>query len=372
MPALELIRRMNIAAYLDGQKRHLGKDSRLVKDFSVFDFHYIPDQPLMREECKELIDEMLRFDLWGIPNHYVVIGSRGSGKTLLLKYLGKVLPEHTGLEAVHVNCRHYNTTFKILAHLLGQERTAGASLPDLYTRFLAKYPKKTVVVLDEVDLMSPKDRNREILYLLSRSEQPYMVIMLSNSPHLLKQLDAATRSSLQPMPVHFKNYSAHEILAILKDRASKGLHEWDEGTLSEIAALTTRLTNSDARVAIKTLQYTVTRPKDDLQGCFEKARRDIVVDMVNDLSDSNLMILWAVATGQSDLSKQIYDRYCRFSKARHEKPYSYVHFYSNLSYLQSAGLVALVSTKIERTYTNRVLLTFDPAIALSLCKLRFE
>jgi cell division control protein 6 len=362
---------MDIAAYLEGQKRQFGKESRLVKDFSVFDFHYIPDQPLVREECKELIDEMLRFDLSGIPNHYAVIGSRGSGKTLLLKYLGHVLPGHTGLEILHVNCRHHNTTFKILAHLLGEERTAGASLRDLYERFLARYRRKTVVVLDEVDLMSPKDKRREILYLLSRSKQPYMVIMLSNSPHLLKQLDAATRSSLQPMPLHFRNYSADEILAILKDRARKGLHEWDEGTLARIAALTTRFTNSDARVAIKTLQYTVTRAKDDLQGCFEKARRDIVVDMVNDLSDANLMILWAVATGKSDLSKEIYGRYCRFSKDRHEKPYSYVHFYSNLSYLQSAGLVALVSTKIERTYTNRLLLTFDPAIADSLCKLPF-
>ena len=31
--------------------------------------------------------------------------------------------------------------------------------------------------MDEVNLMSSKDRNREILYFLSRSEQPYMVVM---------------------------------------------------------------------------------------------------------------------------------------------------------------------------------------------------
>jgi Cdc6-like AAA superfamily ATPase len=156
----------------------------------------------------------------------------------------------------YVNCRHHNTSFKILAHLLKEEKIAGFGLTELFERFLCAYRKKTVVVLDEVDLMSPKDKRREVLYLLSRAEQPYMVIMLSNSPHVLKQLDLATRSSLQPMPVHFKNYNAEQLQEILRDRASCGLRNCDEGHLAEIAALTTRLANADARVAIKTLHYT--------------------------------------------------------------------------------------------------------------------
>ena len=364
------MRRMDIAGYLQRQKEELGKQTREVKDFSVFDFSYIPEQPVVREECKELIDEMLRFDLSGIATHLAVIGSRGSGKTLMLKHLQRAVPQQTGLEFVYANCRHHNTSFKILAHLLG-EPPRGASLPEYYEQFLARCQKKTVVVLDEVDLMSPKDRNREILYLLSRSEHPFMVIMLSNSPHVLKQLDAATRSSLQPMPVHFKNYNAEQIQEILHDRASLGLRSWDEGILAQVAALTTRMTNADARVAIKTLKYTAMRPGDDVAACFERARRDIVVDMVNDLSGPNLMILWAAATSKVDLAKEIYKRYCRYSQAQQETPFSYVYFYANLSYLQSVGLVALVSTKVGRTYTNRVLLTFDTSIVEQLAGLRF-
>jgi cell division control protein 6 len=324
----------------------------------------------MREECKELIKEMLQFEISGVPNHQAVIGSRGSGKTLMLKYLQRIIPQQTSLEMLYVNCRHQNTSFRIFSSLLA-EPTAGASLAELYERFLAKYPKKTVVVLDEVDLMTPKDKHREILYMLSRSEQPYMIVMLSNSPHVLKQLDAATRSSLQPAPLHFRNYDAEQIQQILQDRAERGLHAWDQGSLAQIAALTTRLTNSDARVAIKTLKYAATKPGEDLQEAFEQARRDIVVDMVNDLSDANLMILWAAASTNSDLAKDIYQRYCRFSQDHQEKPISYVYFYGNLSYLQSMGLVALVSTKVDRAYTNRVLLTFDTAIADSLSRLRF-
>ncbi len=361
---------MNIAAYLRKRKEHLGEESKQVKDFSVFDFNYIPDQPVMRDEARALIDSMLRFEMTGIATHQAVIGSRGSGKTLMLKFLQRIIPEQTGLSLVYANCRHHNTSFKVLSHLLGG-RTSGASMTELYQRFLGKHPGKTVVVLDEVDLMSPKDKRREILYMLSRSEQPYMVIMLSNSPHVLKQLDAATRSSLQPELVHFRNYDAEQIGMILRDRAKRGLRAWDDASLAEIAALTVRKTNADARVAIKTLYYTMTESSGEVSACFEKARRDIVVDVVNDLSDANLMILWAAATGRTDLAKDIYQRYCRLSQAQGEKPFSYVYFYSNLSYLQSVGLVALISTKVARAYTNRVLLTFDRSIVESIYRLRF-
>lgn len=298
------------------------------------------------------------------------IGGRGSGKTLIIKYLQQIIQTQTHLTVTYANCRQHNTSFKILAHLLNVE-ARGASLAELYDLFCQKYNGKTVVVLDEVDLMSPKDKRREILYLLSRSEQPFMVIMLTNSPQALKELDAATRSSLQPVPLHFRNYNAQQLHEILRDRAQRGLRSWDDGQLAQIAALTTRLTNSDARVAIKTLKYAVTNPQQELSQCFERARQDIVIDLINDLSDATLMILWAAGIAPTDFAKDIYERYCRFSSEHQEKPFSYVYFYSNLSYLQSMGLVALISTKQGRTYTNRILLTFDREVLNEICHLRF-
>jgi Cdc6-like AAA superfamily ATPase len=362
---------VDVRAYFERQKEQLGQESRLVKDFSVFDFNYVPEEPLIREECKMLIDEMIRFDLSGVANHQAIIGSRGSGKTLMLKYLQRITPEHSNLDFVYANCRQHNSSFKVLAHLTGMP-PRGASLPEVFERFCRIHSRKTVVVLDEIDLLSPKDQRREILYLLSRSEQPFMVILLSNSPQVLKEMDPATRSSLQPMPVHFRNYDAQQIHEILRDRAGRGLKSWDDGQLSEIAALTTRLTNADARVAIKTLQYAVTRTGQDLQKCFEQARRDLVIDLINDLSDGTLMILWAVATATADLAKPIYERFCRYCQSKGEKPFSYMYFYSNLSYLQSVGLVVLISTKIGRSYTNRVMPTFDKAVVEQICKLRFD
>jgi Cdc6-like AAA superfamily ATPase len=367
----ELMRAMDIVSYLNKQKRNLGKEAEIVRDFSVFSFDHIPEQPVMRSEVKQLIDDLLRFEITGIPTHYVVIGSRGSGKTLTLKYLKRQIPEQTTLTMCYANCRTHNTSFKVLAELLGV-RARGASLNELFATFIARCQGKTVVVLDEVDLMSPKDPRREILYLLSRASTPFMVIMLSNNPQVLKDLDAATRSSLQPVPLHFRNYTAPQIAAILADRAQRGLRNWNDGQLGQIAALTTQKTNADARVAIKTFYYTTTKHSESLVECFERARRDIVVDLINDLSDATLLILSGVVSTRSGLAKEVYAHYCQRCRERHDKPFSYVYFYSNLSYLQSVGLIALVSTKVGRTYANRVVLAAEPEVVREICRLRFS
>lgn len=362
---------MDIAAYLKRVNEQLSRESELIKDYSVFDFSFVPEQPVLRSQANSLVDELAQFNISGIPTHLAIVGSRGSGKTLTVKYLQRIVQEELDLEILYANCRHHNTSFKIFAHLLGiHARWAGMS--EVFERFCVRCRKKTVVILDEVDLMSPKDRRRDILYLLSRAPQPFMVIMLSNSPQVLKELDAATRSSLQPVPIHFKNYNAQQIHEILRERARRGLHRWKEADLAEIAALTTKLSNADARLAIKTLHYSVTGRGRDLRACFERARRDLVVDLISDLSDGTLLILRAAATSESDFARSIYQRYCALSQQRHEKPFSYVHFHSNLSYLQSAGLVALVSTKQERTFATRVLLTFDPTVAREISALRFD
>ena len=128
---------------------------------------------------------------------------------------------------------------------------------------------------------------------------------------------------------------------------------------------TTSDRNGDAQsVPLASAEYTVT--------VLERARRDVVVDMIADLSDTALMTLRAVAASGTEFAKDTYARYRRFCQAQGEKPISYVYFCSNLSYLQSAGLVALISTKVGRSYPNRVLLTFDRATVEQICRLRFD
>ena len=136
--------------------------------------------------------------------------------------------------------------------------------------------------------------------------------------------------------------------------------------------MTAKNTNSDVRVAIKTLYLWALEPGVSLKEHFEKARRDIMFDVVRDLNDKNLLILKAALSQQDSFVKDVYETYRRISVQFNEEFFSYVYFYSNLSYLQSLGLVLLISTKVNRTYANRIQLTFDPSILATIWKMRFE
>ncbi len=361
---------MNVDEYLTHRMTLLKEETAQIKDPRVFDFSYVPEQPLPRDEAKPIIDALLKYAQTGVPQNLVVLGSRGCGKTLLLRYLQRLLRERLGLEILYANCRNHNTTFKLLAEFLGAS-LRGTSLQELYGRFEARFPGRTVVILDEVDLISKKDPNKDILYFLSRSERTYMVVCLSNNPRLLSELDTSIRSSLQADPLYLKNYDARQVQEILALRAHAGLHAWREEDLARIAALTVQRTNADVRVAIKTLFYAVTGEGKSVQEAFDHAQRDITIDLVADLNDRNLLILRAVQRTKERFVKRVFQSYEQLSREVGEASFSYVYFLNNLSYMQSLGLVLLVQTKVNRAYTSTVSLLFNEQVLETIYRLRF-
>ncbi|KXB06970.1 hypothetical protein AKJ51_02395 [candidate division MSBL1 archaeon SCGC-AAA382A20] len=358
---------MKIRDYLEKKDKKLKKGQKRIKNFKVFDFNYLPDRPLMRDEVKPLVDGLLRYKSSGIANHLLVFGSRGSGKTMMVRHLKRLLSAK--LQFVYANCRRHNTSYKMLAHMTGN-KPRGNSQEELWEEFTNRYSAPAVVILDEIDLLSGKDRHKDILYLLSRSSAGYMTVLLSNNPKFLSRLDESIKSTLQPEIIHFRHYTAHQIRKILEDRAEAGLKKTDKTVIGKIAALTTKKTNSDVRVAIKTLYYSALEPEVEVEKHFERARRDIYVDVLSDLNDKNLLILRAAAEGKSRRAKKLYSSYRRLSSRAGEEPFSYAYFYSNLSYLQSLGLILLVSTKIKRTYTNRIQTLVDLELIQAVCKRR--
>jgi archaeal cell division control protein 6 len=211
--------KMDIESYLQQKQTNLEKSGQRITDYHVFDFNYIPDKPLMRNEVKPVIDALLRYQQSGIANNVLVLGSKGSGKSLLARYLMKLMNKQ--LSFVYANCRQHNTSYKILAHLLDCT-PRGCGLDKLWSRFSLVHKSRTVVILDEVDLLSEKDKHKDILYLLSRSTNNYMTILLSNNPKFANSLDQSILSSLQPEIIHFSSYDAMEIESILIDRAKTG------------------------------------------------------------------------------------------------------------------------------------------------------
>lgn len=361
---------MDVKTYLYARKEALNKQTGAIKDYSVFDFSYIPDQPLMRNEAKLIIDAVLRYSHTGIPKNLALFGSRGSGKTLMVRYIAQELQADNTVAIEYCNMRNHNTSFKALAFLL-RAPARGASLDELFTKFRNLHPERTVVVLDEIDTMSPKDRSMEILYMLSRASNNYMVVLLANSPRVVQNMDASTRSTLQPETIHFKNYDAGEILEILTARARQGLSQHQPEALRRIAALTTKHTNSDVRIAIKSLYYLASEPGLDVDGAFGRANKDVVVDVIHDLNDRCLLILESARRSHSGFVRDVYQRHKTLSESAGEVPFSYTHFYNHLNYLQSCGLIMLIATKVGRAYTNRIRLLFDPDIEAATFRERF-
>jgi len=352
------------------QRESFHKQSKQVCDYSVFDFNYMPQAPLFRAEAKKIIRSLIRYEKTGIPSNQVIFGSRGCGKTLTIKYLTKILEEDTSLKVIYANVRYYSTSFKILAHFL-KSSSRGNSMSELYERFKSTYPSKTIIILDEVHLWAPKEKQRELLYLLSRDAANYLIIMLSNDPRFLADIDQSVKSTLQPELVHFQNYDALEMTTILSERAKLGLTANAVQVCSQISAITVKEANADVRVGIKALYYWATHGMQNTSKCFENARKDIYADLVSDLSDTNVLILRAASLVEDKFAKKIFRAYSEISSRIDLNACSYVHFYNQLSYLQSLGLILMLSTKVNRTYANRISLLCNPEIIVQVYRQRF-
>jgi archaeal cell division control protein 6 len=362
---------MDLKKYLYERRNTFTEQNKTIIDYSIFDFNHVPEKPLVRNETKQIADSLVRYEKTSIPTNQVIFGSRGSGKTLTVKHLARLLKEDSSLTILYTNIRYYSTSYKILAHLL-RASPRGISLSELYDRFREKYPTKTVIILDEVHLWAPKERQRELLYFLSRDKGNYLVIMLSNDPRFLSEVDQSVRSTLQPELIHFKNYNAIEISSILNERAKKGIKKPNTAANQQIAALTVKEANSDVRVGIKALFYWATHRTRNVQECFENARKDIYIDLIADLSDTNLQILKAVTLVKETFAKKVYTAYVDLTKRNKESSISYVHFYNQLSYMQSLGLIIMLSTKVNRTYANRVNVLCNVEIIKEVYNLRFQ
>lgn len=363
---------MDIEQYLTMSKDKLEIENKKIKDFHVFDtFNYIPEKPLMREEVKPVVDAILRYEKSLIQNNLCVLGCSGCGKSLSVKVIGQLLEKEYGLTFKYVNIRNHNTSFKILAHLLNIQ-ARGLSLSELESKFEEKFKEKTILILDEADMFSStKDRQKEILYFISRSKSNVMLILLSNNPKFLREINESCRSSLQLEIIYFKSYDALQIFQILKQRAEKGMVNYDEGMLQQIAAITVQQTNSDVRVAIKTLFYCATETDLKVEDAFERARRDIIRELIQGLNDRMILILQAIQEEKEGYARSVYQRYRKISLDKGEDPFSYTHFCTALSYLQASGLILISQVKVNRTYTNRIARLFEPEMLNVVLQLRF-
>lgn len=215
---------------------------------------YLPAEFVARQA--QLRDLMEVMTLPGYGGRGVVgwlHGPPGSGKSSTARWLLHQLEERR-VRTAYVNCWSHQTFFSVLEAILGDlgamiRVTRDAAFKFERLHVIAKR-QPLAIVLDEVDLMLPKERNA-LLYNASRLPG-VKVLCLTHSREAYLQLDSRVHSRVQPLFVDFVGYSNEDVILILSARAeqSLALDSWCAADLEKIAAAS----HGDARIAIQALR----------------------------------------------------------------------------------------------------------------------
>lgn len=218
-----------------------------IKNAEVFDLNYKPQKIYIRKELETVAERISDYLTLGIPEHLIIYGSRGSGKTVSMLSLVHSFSRIGDADFIYLNVRNAPTSYQIYQKISGTEKK-GFSVSDLRKKSMRRMGDKTVLILDEIDFMKDFD----ILYHVPRSTKSSLVL-LTQKTYWLKELDESIRSSMQSFQITFREYNSDEMYRILRLRAEEGLHKWKEEALALLSALVVRDHGSDARVGIKAL-----------------------------------------------------------------------------------------------------------------------
>ena len=229
-------------------------ESKVLSDPTVFSEEYLSQKFEVRDSERSWLTRQFEPAAQGLkPTHVWVHGLSGSGKTSLVEWTLSSLKKTKGLQWMRLNCWVDPTYYLALDRLCRELRILRAEQQSASLKLhrLRQHWAGTpfFLVLDEIDMMAPKER-ATLLYNLSNVDKVGLVAIAYNQ-RSLASLDARVRSRLNPNMLQFKAYSPKQLEEILAARAEEGLHPgtWEADILQRIA----RLSGHDSRLAIQTL-----------------------------------------------------------------------------------------------------------------------
>lgn len=248
------------------------KRSSIVKDGSKLTFEYVPQKLVHREEQMRKLQMIFRpvFEE-GRSETAFLVGSVGTGKTATAKRFCADMMQYgmrSGIpvDYIIVNCRQRSTESGVLLQLV---RHYDPGFPDrgfsssemmrsLRTH-LERERKRTVIVLDEVDVLL-KRNSVDMIYQLSRFSEESINVSVSLSMILISQesiadrIDEASLSTFKRANgIRFNKYTRDELKSIVKIRAEEALNPgaMDDAPMDLIADISSEW--GDARLAIELL-----------------------------------------------------------------------------------------------------------------------
>lgn len=256
-------------------KHYMDKRNPLVKNKRILQSSYIPEQlPHREEQIKEIVEIVAPSLTKDKPSNILIIGKTGTGKTAVVKYIGKELKKADDNEEncsfIYINCEVVDTPYGILYNIGNQiikDETksipfTGWSLDRVFselTKYVDKENKIYIIVLDEIDRSFQKNGD-DIFYFLTTinevlEQSKVSIIGISNNPKFTDFLDPKIKSRLGEEKIIFPPYNTVQLEDILKDRSEEAFEKGvlSPGVISYCAALSAQ-DMGDARRALDLLR----------------------------------------------------------------------------------------------------------------------
>lgn len=371
-------------------------ESKIFAQREVLSPHYTPEKLIFREKEINSIEKAIKPALEGEKGRNLFIyGRTGTGKTTCTKYVIGEIKEipNTKARVSYVNCRMYNTRFRVLNKVIAEHMPnyarRGYGTVDLYeklTNWIEEDNKILVLVLDEIDMVKDLD---DLVYTMTRINSDIRaggvaMIGISNKVSFKEELDPRSLSALYESELVFPSYYSDEIYAILKDRAMKG---FKNGTVTEdilhFIAASAAKEGGDARLSLKILsksgELAEERSKDritmeEAEEAVKIAESEIVYELISSLPEHQKLVLYSIVLlAQSGgsykkltdgidtylFSGEVYNRYKSISESLKRVPKSERWYRNYISELEMQGLIASFdSSKGIRGHTKLIKLLY--------------
>ncbi|GAA0540719.1 orc1/cdc6 family replication initiation protein [Halorubrum ejinorense] len=308
----------------------------LIRDRALLDPNYVveEDRIVGRDEQLQEVTKMLRVALGdNRPPNLFLYGPSGTGKSLITKAVCHNISricESRDIQfgTIEVNCQDLDT-LGIAVYELVQQAADAAGVPvevpkhgvatkekwdELY-RIVNEHFDSVVFVLDELDMLVGRRDKQEpafsrLLYQLSRAGandelNAYIsVVAISNDTKMMESVGSRAVSSFTPEDVHFDDYDANQLQAILRRRQDAFHDDVVDDDVIPLAAAFAAQTHGDARKAIDLMRVagelaereadTRVREK-HVRTAQEKVEKNRVLEVVRGISTQKKLCLYATA-----------------------------------------------------------------------------